>query len=145
MVRAIALLTVGAVCGMLAVARAQAPAPAGAVTAYDGTYRAVSATRVNSTYTTRKGRTLACPNRRPGPIHIVNGLARYTTATGYKLRGNVGPQGQLAMVIEAPPTSGGANPIQMNTDGNVDAAGTIHARQRGYSCSYDFVWQKAAR
>jgi hypothetical protein len=84
-----------------------------------------------------------CPNRRAGPLTIFGGQAHYTTATGRKLRGRVGPQGELAMRLVAPPSSGGGiRPFEISVNGNVDDAGTVHARQKSNSCSYDFVWQK---
>jgi hypothetical protein len=80
--------------GSLAVANAQT---ATAPSAFNGTYRPVSWTKANAMYTDKTGRMAPCPNRRPGPLHIANGEVRYTTASGYKLRGTVGPQGQLAL------------------------------------------------
>jgi hypothetical protein len=62
-----------------AVALAQTPAPSTAATAFDGTYALVSSAKVNETYTERSGRLGQCPNRRPGPLHIANDQARYTT------------------------------------------------------------------
>ena len=139
-------LWVVGVFGFSAVALAQAPAPSTAATAFDGTYAVVSSTKVNETYTERSGRLGQCPNRRPGPLHIINDQARYTTATGDKLRGSVGPQGQLAMRIITPPNSAGAyRPVEINLSGGRDGSGTVRARQIGNSCSYDFVWQKAAQ
>jgi len=129
--------------GSLAVANAQMPPPSATRSPYDGTYRLVSSATVNQTYTTRKGQTAPCPPRRAGPLHIVNGQARYTTATGYRVRGTVGPQGELAMRAEGP-SKWGTNPIDINVNGNVDGAGTVHVRQLSHSCSYDFVWQKAS-
>lgn len=131
-------------CGSLAVANAQAPPPAPVGSSYDGTYRLVSSANVNATYTSRKGQTGQCPGRRAGPLHIVNGRARYTSATGYRVRGTVGPQGELAMRVEAP-GSWGTQPIDLSVSGTVDGNGTAHVRQLSHSCSYDFVWQKAAR
>jgi hypothetical protein len=132
-----------AIFGFSAVALAQTPAPSTAATAFDGTYAVVSSAKVNETYTERSGRLGQCPNRRPGPLHIVNDQARYTTATGDKLRGSVGPQGQLALRIITPPNSAGAyRPVEINLSGNIDGSGTVRARQIGNSCSYDFVWQK---
>jgi len=127
--------------GSLAAANAQtAPAP----TAFDGTYRPVSWTNANATYTDRTGRMAPCPSRRPGPLHIANGEARYTTATGYKLRGTVGPQGELAMRLFAPGNARntGARTVNLNTTGQIDSTGTARVHQSGASCSYDFVWQK---
>jgi hypothetical protein len=130
--------------GVLAAANAQTPPPATAGTPYDGTYRLVSSAQVNATYTTRKGQTAQCLNRRAGPLHIVNGQARYTSATGYRVRGTVGPQGQLAMRAIGP-GSWGNQPIDLNVSGTIDGSGTARVRQQSYSCSYDFVWQKETR
>jgi hypothetical protein len=126
--------------GLLAAASAQtSPAAAGAP--YDGTYRLVSSANVNATYTSRKGQTAPCPARRAGPLHIENGQARYTTATGIRVRGAVGPQGELTMRAEAP--SKWANqPIDLAVSGAVDGSGAAHVRQLSHSCSYDFAWQK---
>jgi hypothetical protein len=115
--------------------------------AFDGTYRVVSSTSVNSTYTDRNGRMGPCPNRRPGPLHIANGQARYTNATGYKLRGTVGPQGALTMGLVAPSNSNnaGSQPLNLSVSGQVDSTGTARVRQASNSCSYDFTWQKVSR
>ncbi len=134
----VGLAGVVGVVGWLASAHAQAPAPS----AFDGTYHVVSSTSVNQTYTDRTGRTAPCPNRKPGPLHIANGLARYTTATGYKIRGTVGSQGELALSILAP--SGGSRPLDMSVSGNIDNTGAARVRQTSNSCSYDFVWQRAS-
>ena len=91
--------------GAVAAVNALAQPASTAGTAFDGTYRFVSSANVNATYTTRNGRTGPCPNRRTGPLHIANGQVRYTTATGYKLRGTVGPQGELALGLVAPSNS----------------------------------------
>jgi hypothetical protein len=130
--------------GLLAAADAQTSPPLAAGTPFDGTYRPVSSTNVNATYTTRKGQTGPCPNRRAGPLHIVNGKARYTTATGYRVRGTVGPQGELAMRAIGP-SSWASQPIDLSVSGTVDPSGTARVRQLSHSCSYDFVWQKASR
>ena len=84
------------------------------------------------------------PRRRAGPLHVEGGRARYTTATGYKLRGTVGPQGELELHVVAPPNSSnaGSAPIDLVVNGSIDGAGTVHALQISHSCSYDFVWQK---
>jgi hypothetical protein len=131
-------------CSFLAAANAQTPPPAAAGSSYDGTYRLVSSANVNATYTSRKGRTAPCPARRAGPFHIANGEARYTTATGLRVRGTVGPQGELAMQAEAP-SRWGSNPVDLSVSGSVDGSGAVHVRQLSHSCSYDFIWQKAAR
>lgn len=133
--------------GVLASANAQTPPASTAASAFDGTYRLVSTANVNATYTDRNGRTAPCPNRRPGPLHIARGQARYTNATGYKLRGTVGAQGELAMGVVAPPnvSNAGSQPLNLSASGQVDSTGTARVRQTSNSCSYDFVWQKAAR
>jgi hypothetical protein len=131
-------------CGLVAVADAQAPPPAAAGSPYDGTYRMVSSANVNATYTTRKGLTGPCPSRRAGLLHIVNGRVRYTTATGLRVRGTIGPQGELAMRAQAP-SKWGSNPIDVSVSGTVDGNGTVRVRQLSHSCSYDFVWQKVSR
>jgi hypothetical protein len=138
-------LAIGAVFGLFAAAHAQAPAPTPAGAGFDGTYRFVSSQNVNATYTARNGKMGTCPARRAGPLHVANSRARYTTTTGYKFRGTVGPQGELALRVLAPNNSGGAQPLDMRTNGTIDASGAAHARQTSNSCSYDFVWQKAAR
>jgi hypothetical protein len=130
--------------GLLAAANAQSPPPAVIGSSYDGTYRLVSSANVNATYTSRKGQTASCPGRRAGPLHIVNGRARYTTATGYRVKGTVGPQGELAMRAEGP-GSWGTQPIDLSVSGSVEGNGTARVRQLSHSCSYDFVWQKASR
>jgi hypothetical protein len=137
-------LWVAGFCGLLTAANAQTPPPSVVGTPSDGTYRLVSAARVNATYTTRKGQTGQCPDRRAGPLHIANGQARYTTATGYRVRGTVGPQGELAMRAIAP-SSWAGQPIDLSVNGTVDGAGTARVRQLSHSCSYEFVWQKASR
>ena len=128
--------------GFFAVGNAQTPPPSAGGSYYDGTYRLVSSALVNATYTTRKGQTGPCPNRRAGPFHIENGKARYTTASGFRVRGTVGPQGELAMRAEEP---GGAREMDLDVRGSIAANGTVRARQEGNSCSYDFVWQKGGQ
>jgi len=142
----VAALNIVGFLALFTAANAQSP-PSGAGSAFDGTYQVVSATSVNATYTDRNGRMGQCPNRKPGPLHIANGKARYTNATGYKLKGTVGPQGELAMDLVAPSNSNnaGSQPLNVSVSGQIDSAGTARIRQTGSSCSYDFVWQKAAQ
>jgi hypothetical protein len=83
-----------------------------------------------------------CPDRRAGPLTIMRGQAKYTSATGRRLKGTVGPRGELAMRLIAPPGSNGYRPTEISVSGNVDGNGTVRARQKSASCSYDFVWQK---
>jgi hypothetical protein len=143
----IALLGIVGFVGLFVAAEAQTPPPAGAGAAFDGTYRFVSSTRLNATYTDRNGHTGLCPDRRTGPLHVANGRVRYTTVTGYKLRGTVGPQGELTLGVTAPSNSSnaGSQPLNMTLSGNIDSTGVARARQTSNSCSYDFVWQKQTR
>ncbi len=130
--------------GLLAAANAQVPPPSAAGTPFDGTYRPVSSANVNATYTSRKGQTAPCPPRRAGPLHIEHGQVRYTTATGIRVRGTVGPQGELALRAAAP-SSWANQPIDLTVNGAVDGSGAARVRQLSHSCSYDFMWQKASR
>lgn len=141
--RQVGLLWIVGFFGLLAAADAQTPSPtAGAP--FDGTYRFVSSARVNTTYTTRKGQMGQCPDRIAGPLTILQGQAKYTSATGRRLKGTVGPQGELAMRA-AGPSSWSNQPIDLSVSGTVDPSGTARVRQLSHSCSYDFVWQKASR
>jgi len=132
---------------LLAVVNADAQSPATssvadaqtAGRAFDGTYRAVSSAKVNQMYIAEKGNMVVCPDRMPGPLTIVQGQARYTDASGDPVDGTVGRQGELAMHAAEP---GGARAMELDVRGSVAGNGTVHARQQGYSCSYDFVWQK---
>ena len=130
--------------GFLASANAQVPASSTAGTPFDGTYGPVSSANVNATYTSRKGQTAPCPTRRAGPLHVENGQARYTTATGIRVRGTVRPQGELAMRA-AEPSRWANQPIELTVSGTVDGSRAAHVRQLSHSCSYDFAWQKASR
>jgi hypothetical protein len=140
--RQIALLGIVGFFGLLGAAVAQTPSSVPGAS-FDGTYRFVSSASVNKTYVTRGGHMGQCPDRRAGPLTIFGGQAHYTTATGRKLKGRVGSQGELAMRLVAPPSSGGGyRPFEISVSGNVDGAGTARARQKSNSCSYDFTWQK---
>ena len=110
MLRQTALIGIMGFFGLIATAAAQTPSPA-ARGAFDGTYRLVSSARVNQMYTTKKGLTAQCPERVPGPLTIRGGQARCVSATGYRLRGSVSPQGELAMRSSAP---GISRPIDIN-------------------------------
>ncbi len=134
----IGLVGIVAFVASLAAANAQTPPPSTGA-AFDGTYRLVSSARVNQTFMTRKAQVGQCPDRRPGPLTIVQGQARYKSATGYPLVGTVGPQGELAMQASGP---GQSQPIVITLSGTIDRAGTVRARQTSNSCNYDFVWQK---
>jgi hypothetical protein len=135
--RQIGLLWIVGFFGLLAAADAQTPSSS----PFNGTYRLVSSAKVNETYTAKGGQMAQCPARRAGPLHIAMGRAHYTSATGYRLQGTVGPQGELAMRSVA---RGSYNLIEINASGTVDRAGTVRARQVSNACSYDFVWQKSS-
>ena len=140
--RQIGLLSVVGFFGLLATADAQAPSASTAGTKFDGTYRFVSSTKVNPMHTSSKGDMAPCPDRTPGPLTIVQGQARYTTQTGYELKGPVGPDGDLDMRISTV-GGGGSRPLEMRTAAaEIDGTGKVYARQIGHGCSYDYVWQK---
>jgi hypothetical protein len=135
----IGLLSAVPILGLIAAAHAQTASPAPVVPGFDGTYRAVSSTPTNKMYTAYNGQMGICPNRKPGPLHIVRGRVHYMTDTGYRLGGTVGPQGELTMRSEM---VGSSRPARLQASGAIDANGTVHVHQQGSSCSYDFVWQK---
>jgi len=144
MSKAIGWFWVPGLLGSFVAANAQMPPTPRPGAPFDGMYRLVSSANVNATYTSRKGQTGPCPYRRAGPLHIENGLARYTTTTGLRVRGTVGPQGELAMRAAAP-SQWASQPIDLSVSGIVDGSGIARVRQLSHSCSYDFVWQKAGR
>jgi hypothetical protein len=138
--RQIGLLSIVGFFGLLAAADAQTVSASTAGPAFDGTYRLASSAKVNQMYTSMNGGMLPCPDRIPGPLTIVQGQARYTTATGYQLEGTVGSHGELEMQVMA---TGGSRPMEMRTSGaQIDSTGTVRARQIGGACSHDFIWQK---
>jgi hypothetical protein len=106
---------------------------------YDGTYRLVSSAKVTQSYTAKGGQSAPCPDRAAGPLMIAGGQARYTSESGRELSGTVGPQGELVMHAIEP---GSSRAVELQVNGRIDAAGTARARQGGYGCSYDFVWQR---
>jgi len=137
--RQIGLLSMIGFFGLLAAANAQAPSSSSAGASFDGTYRLASSTKVNDMYTSYNGHMGRCPDRKPGPLHIAGGRVDYSAATGYRFEGTVGSQGELTMRSEM---VGSSRPARMQASGTVDASGAVHVRQKGSSCSYDFVWQK---
>jgi hypothetical protein len=123
-------------------ASAQPPSPPTTVTQFDGIYAPVSATKVNETFThigtNRIDRCGDYPTLQP--LIILNGEARYP---GKRLEGMVGSQGQLAMRFVSEPAVGGVTPgVERVISGRIDGDGTVRARQIGYYCSYDLIWQK---
>ncbi len=133
----IGLLSIFGILGVIGSVNAQAPSSARS--SFDGTYRVITSERINQMYTSYNGQSAQCLNRKPGPLHIVRGRAHYTTATGYRVGGVVGPQGELTMRSVL---VGGSRPFHMDATGSIDGNGTAHVRQTGPSCSYDFVWKK---
>jgi|SRR5579863_4414463 len=121
------------------VAHAQSPASSPAAARFDGTYRLTSSARVSENYVAKGGQSAPCPERPPGPLTILRGAAHYTAASGREVTGTVGTQGELVMRSAVP---GQSRPNELDVDGRIDAAGTARVRERGFSCSYDFVWQK---
>ncbi len=116
---------------------AQAQSAGGA--RFDGTYRFVSSAKVTQTYTAKGGQSAPCPDRTPSPLTIARGQARYTSETGRDVTGAVGPQGELVMRALEP---GSSRAVELQINGRIDPAGTARARQLGFGCSYDFVWQR---
>ena len=96
----IGLLSAVSILGLIATAQAQMVRPKAGGSAFDGSYHVVSSTKTNDTHRAYNGQVAHCMDRRPSQLHIVHGQAHYTTATGYRLRGTVGPQGELAMRSE---------------------------------------------
>ena len=126
-------LSIAALLALPTLALAQAPLP------FDGTYRLVSSAKVTQTYTAKGGQTGPCPDRAAGPLTVQGGRAQYTSETGRALSGTVGPQGQLNMQAIEP---GSSRVVELDVTGTIDARGTARGRQRGFGCSYDFVWQR---
>jgi hypothetical protein len=119
----------GLLLGILAVAEAASP--------FDGTYQVASSTKVNQTHVNKGGDLGYCPDRKPGPLTVADGLARYTTESGVNLAGQLAPNGEFEMrFVEADGTS----PLRVL--GDIDDKGKAYARQMGNSCAYDYVWQK---
>ena len=114
-------------------------AAAQAASSFDGTYQVSSATTVNKTFMSPGAGTMGqCPDRKPGPFTVANGMARYTTETGATLSGQVSPNGQFEMRV----VKGGGNSGPLKVMGALDGNGTVNVRQMGNSCSYDFAWRK---
>lgn len=133
------LVSIVSFSGLLATANAQAASPSTPGAPFDGTYRLVSSTKVNEMYTSYNGQMGMCPDRRAGPLHVVGNRVHYATVTGYRLEGTVAPQGVLTMRSEM---VGSSRPARLQASGAIDGNGAAHVRQKGSSCSYDFVWQK---
>ena len=139
MYRQITALAILGWCGFHGAAFAQAPSPVTATGRFDGTYQVVSSTRVNQSFVQRGGTIGFCPEATPGPLTIAENRLSYTTASGRRLDGTVGPNGAIEIQYSAPTTY---QPTRVNVRGFVDGSGTVRVRQKGNSCSYDIVWQK---
>jgi hypothetical protein len=138
--------------GLLAAANAQTSSPSVGNTQFDGTYAFVFGAVVNETsYTTGTNRVGRGYYPKTGSLTNVNGHARYSgpgLVSSAGLEGTVGSHGELTMRRGAEPEGrhGGISPdVEMMTVGRIDGSGTIRARQIGYNCGYDFMWQKASR
>ena len=127
--KAIGLLSIAGILGLIAAAEAASP--------FDGNYQVASSAKVNQTFVSRAGDMGQCPDRTPGPFTVVDGLARYTTQTGINLAAPVAPNGQFEMrFVDADGTS------PLRALGAIDGNGRVSVRQMGNQCAYDFVWQK---
>jgi hypothetical protein len=115
--------------GLLVAAQAASP--------FDGTYQLSSSKKVTETFYDKGGSMSVCPDRKPGPLTIANGRAKYTTETGNTLETRVQANSQFEMRYVA---CDGSNPLRAM--GAVDRNGTVNVRQMGNLCSYDFMWQK---
>jgi hypothetical protein len=128
-------LAIGGIFSLFAAASAQTSASATASTQFDGTCAFVSSTKVHG---------LRCPEGRAGSLTIINGQARLPA-----FEGRVGSRGELMMRhIPEPSGRNGFSElagVEGNVSGRIDANGTVRARQTGWMCNYDLMWQKAQR
>ena len=136
-------LWVVGVFGVSAGAIAQTPAVSTADTRFDGTYAFVSSAKVNETYATmRTEHIMRCPDRKAArPLVIVNSRARLL-----RYEGTVGPRGELLMRNAPGSVKFGTLPgTEITISGGIDDTGKVRARQTGWSCQYDWVWQKLSK
>ena len=139
MSRRVGLASIIALAGVLIATETKVAAqPA---TSFDGTYPLVSAVKLNQTYMSRSGQMGYCPESTPSPLSISQGRAWYVSSSGRHLAGTVSPQGQILIRVSEPRDSS-RGPFEMDVTGVVDGAGTVRARQRGNSCSYDLTWRR---
>jgi hypothetical protein len=100
-------------------------------TAFDGTYRGVSRQVEGGPMGGgNAARYCQIPNGVPGPLTIVNGVARAGSAEN-PLEGSVTPQGVLTMRTK---NSG-------KFEGQIDGQGRVVGHLI-FSCSYQYVWQR---
>jgi len=139
MLRKVGLLSIVGLAGLLVTADTRVAAQPSA--SFEGTYVLASAVKLNQTYVSRSGQMGYCPESTPSPISISQGRAWYVSSSGRQLAGTVSPQGQILIRVSEPRDSS-RGPFEMDVNGVVDGAGTVRARQRGNSCSYDLTWRK---
>jgi hypothetical protein len=138
-------LWIAGLVGFVVAADAQTASPPASATQFDGTYAFVSSTNVNG------GKWPGhCPERKAESLTIAQGQAQYSSrrvdgTARLRLEGAVGSQGELAMRRESEPEGrhGGINPgLEFFAYGRIDGNGTARVRQIGYSCNFEFSWQK---
>ena len=100
-----------------------------ATTVFDGTYRGISRQLEGGSFG-RGARSCALPNGVPGPLTIVNGIARAGSENS-PMEGTVTPQGVLIM----------HTPRGGRFDGQIDSRGQAVGKYT-FSCSYQYVWQR---
>ncbi len=85
---------------------------------------------------------MRCPDRKAArPLVIVNSRARLLL-----YEGTVGPHGELLMRNAPGPVKFGTLPgTEITISGGIDDTGKVRARQTGWGCQYDLVWQKLSK
>lgn len=131
------------IAGSAICAHAQQPITASdpAVARYDGVYQFISAKWVaESTMTTWQRMRSCSQSPIEGPLTIVNGQATYSySGRDRRFQGTVGSGGRLRM------GTGRFTDSDFTTQSAIDDSGTIRARQTGYRCTFDLIWQNAPR
>jgi len=130
--------------GLAVAADAQTPLSQTAGPQFDGTYPFVSSTKLTQMFTvSQTGRMNPCPDWTAGPLTIVRGQARVSSASSSDVHadfdGTVVSQGELAMKSVTPAYDA---PAERRLNGRIDGTGTVRARLTGHYCTYDFVWRK---
>jgi hypothetical protein len=129
--------------GLLTAADAQTPSRSSAGAAFDGTYQFVSSIKLTEMFTvSQSGRTRPCPDWEVGPLTIVRGQRRFSSASSSiraEFEGMVGSHGELAMRSVNPAYD---EPGERLLNGGIDGTGTVRARLTGRFCNYDYVWRK---
>ena len=130
--------------GLAVAADAQTPSAQTAGSQFDGTYPFVSSTKLTEMFTqSQTGRMRPCPDWTAGPLTIVRGQARVSSASSSAVHadfeGMVGTQGEVAMQSVNPAYNA---PVERLLNGKIDGTGTVRVRLTGQYCTYDFVWRK---